>query len=138
MEGGMKVLTVLVWGFFVFLLIAVCLQDLELQLPPQSSAWASSWRIGCGFDQPQPCASIPASIPEHGVQLFGQVAAWLEGDTGPAAVTALPEPSLALRAKRKMLASPIASGVQWVFSFSMSTLLPRPLHKSPHWRKGPK
>lgn len=60
MEGGMKVLSVLVWGFFVFLLISVCLQDLELQLPPQSSAWASSWRTGCGFDQPQPCASIPA------------------------------------------------------------------------------
>lgn len=57
---------------------------------------------------------------------------------GPAAVTALPEPALALRAKRKMLASPIASGVQWVFSFSISTLLPRPPHKSPHRRKGPK
>lgn len=31
---------------------------------------------------------------------------------GLAAVTALPEPTLALGAKRKMLASPIASGVQ--------------------------
>lgn len=57
---------------------------------------------------------------------------------GPAAVTALPEPALALRAKRKMLASSIASDVQRVFSFSISTFLPRPSHKSPHGRKGPK
>lgn len=40
MEGRVKILSVLVWGFFVFLPTAACLQDLELQLPPQSSAWA--------------------------------------------------------------------------------------------------
>lgn len=56
---------------------------------------------------------------------------------GLAAVTALPEPALALGAKRKMLASPIASGVQWVLS-SSSTLLLRPPHKSAHRRKRPK
>lgn len=52
MEGGVTILSVLVWGFLVFLLTAGCLQDLELQLPPQNSAWASSWRIACGVDQP--------------------------------------------------------------------------------------
>lgn len=56
-------------------------------------------------------------------------------DASPAAVTALPEPGLALRARRKMLPSQIASGVRWMFSFSISALLPRPPHKSPHGKK---
>lgn len=59
-------------------------------------------------------------------------------DRSPAAVTALPEPELVLRARRKMLLGPIASAVRWVFSFSTSTLLPRPPHKSLRGKKGPK
>lgn len=78
----------------------------------------------------------PCLLPGHGVWLFRQVEAHLGVDASPAAVTALPEPGLALRARRKMLPGPIASGVRWVFSFSVSTLLPRPPHKSRMGRKG--